>query len=55
MRPYIERDWKFGHYEMEGPQDPLSRFVRWTLQPFYIRRKLKAHQDDDGGVVLQPL
>lgn len=55
MRPYVERDWKFGHYEMEGPQDPLSRFVRWTLRPLSIRRKSKAHQDDDDGLVLQPL
>ncbi|WOH13090.1 hypothetical protein DCAR_0832599 [Daucus carota subsp. sativus] len=54
MRAYVERDWKFGHYEMEGPQDSLSRFVRWSLRPFSIRRKSKAYQDDDE-LIPQPL
>lgn len=47
MRRYVERDWKFGHYEMEDLQDPLSRFARWVLQPFSVCREMKAHQDDD--------
>nr|QJC44977.1 beta glucosidase 14 [Stevia rebaudiana] len=43
-RPYIERDWRFGHYEMEGLQDPFSRFSRFVtrLLPF---RKKKNEED----------
>ncbi|CAM6016116.1 unnamed protein product [Sphagnum balticum] len=28
-RPFAVRDWRFGHYEMEGLQDPLSSVVRY--------------------------
>uniref|UniRef100_A0A161ZHI0 Uncharacterized protein n=1 Tax=Daucus carota subsp. sativus TaxID=79200 RepID=A0A161ZHI0_DAUCS len=47
MRAYVERDWQFGHYEMEYLQDPLSCFFRWLLQPFSTCKKMKALQDDD--------
>ncbi|GMP57180.1 hypothetical protein CsSME_00021369 [Camellia sinensis var. sinensis] len=53
-RPYIDRDWRFGHYEMEGLQDPLSRLSRCILQPFSLRRKGKP-QTDEAELVLQPL
>ncbi|XP_071940227.1 beta-glucosidase-like SFR2, chloroplastic isoform X2 [Coffea arabica] len=53
-RLYVERDWRFGHYEMEGLQDPLSRFSRYILQPFYNKRKAKS-QADSGELVLEPL
>ncbi|XP_059631981.1 beta-glucosidase-like SFR2, chloroplastic [Cornus florida] len=49
LRPYIERDWRFGHYEMEGLQDPLNRFTRYILRPFPRKRKPKRQ------LVLQPL
>jgi len=28
-RPFAVRDWRFGHYEVEGLQDPLSSVVRY--------------------------
>ncbi|KAL5541474.1 hypothetical protein UlMin_009184 [Ulmus minor] len=56
MRPYIERDWRFGHYEMEGLQDPLSRLLRLLLQPLSLVRRRKIQTDDeDEPLVLQPL
>ncbi|EPS58001.1 hypothetical protein M569_16816, partial [Genlisea aurea] len=30
-RRYSVRDWRFGHYEMEGLQDPLSRLSRCLI------------------------
>ncbi|PON64897.1 Glycoside hydrolase [Parasponia andersonii] len=55
QRPYVERDWRFGHYEMEGLQDPLSRLSRFILQPFSLKRKKRVHEKDDETLVLQPL
>lgn len=37
--PFVERDWRFGHYEMEGLQDPLSRFVRFILSGAFLGLK----------------
>ena len=54
MRPYVVRDWRFGHYEMEGLQDPLSRLSRFILRLFSIKRKRKP-QKDDAELVLQHL
>ncbi|KAI4335025.1 hypothetical protein L6164_013711 [Bauhinia variegata] len=54
MRPYIERDWRFGHYQMDGLQDPLSRFSRFIIQPFSLKGKRKP-QKDTADIVLQPL
>ncbi|KAA8531184.1 hypothetical protein F0562_005902 [Nyssa sinensis] len=53
-RPYIERDWRFGHYEMEGLQDPFSRLSRYILRPLTIKRKKKP-RTDEAELVLQPL
>ncbi|GAV71672.1 Glyco_hydro_1 domain-containing protein [Cephalotus follicularis] len=52
-RPYIERDWQFGHYEMEGLQDPLSRLSRFILRPFSLKKK-RHPQKDGAELVLQP-
>ena len=30
-RPLIKRDWRFGHYETEGLQDPISKLVRLAI------------------------
>ena len=30
-RPLIKRDWRFGHYETEGLQDPVSKLVRLAI------------------------
>ncbi|XP_076931265.1 beta-glucosidase-like SFR2, chloroplastic [Bidens hawaiensis] len=38
-RAYIERDWRFGHYEMEGLQDPVSRFSRFITRLVPLRRR----------------
>ncbi|MED6162324.1 Beta-glucosidase-like sfr2, chloroplastic [Stylosanthes scabra] len=54
QRPYIERDWRFGHYEMEGLQDRLSRFSRFIIRPFSLKRKRKPKKED-AKLVLQPL
>ncbi|XP_021906742.1 beta-glucosidase-like SFR2, chloroplastic isoform X2 [Carica papaya] len=53
-RPYIERDWRFGHYDMEGLQDPLSRLSRWILQPFSLNRERK-YKNEDSELLLEPL
>ncbi|KNA15448.1 hypothetical protein SOVF_098180 [Spinacia oleracea] len=53
-RPYADRDWRFGHYEMEGLQDPLSRFLRFIRRPLKPRR-LSDHEDDDVELALLPL
>lgn len=53
QRPYIQRDWRFGHYEMDGLQDPVSRFARLFSAPF--SRKKKVHQSEDEDMVLQPI
>ncbi|XP_021290204.1 beta-glucosidase-like SFR2, chloroplastic isoform X3 [Herrania umbratica] len=54
QRPYIERDWRFGHYEMEGLQDPLSRLARGLLRPFSLKKNRKSKKVDPE-LVLQPL
>ncbi|XP_027329262.1 beta-glucosidase-like SFR2, chloroplastic isoform X1 [Abrus precatorius] len=54
QRPYIERDWRFGHYQMDGPQDPLSRFSRFIIRPFSFRRTTKP-QKKNAKLILQPL
>lgn len=50
-RPYVDWDWQFGHYEMEGLQDPLSRFFRFICRPLKLRRK-SEHEDEDEDVEL---
>ncbi|KAK7264752.1 hypothetical protein RJT34_32362 [Clitoria ternatea] len=54
QRPYIERDWRFGHYQMDGLQDNLSRFTRFIIRPFSLKRKTK-HQKKNAKLILQPL
>ncbi|KAM0948445.1 putative beta-glucosidase [Dioscorea sansibarensis] len=58
QRPYIQRDWRFGHYEMEGLQDPLSWLARAITSPLSFKKSKgrKGHQIEDEVVnVLQPL
>ncbi|GMN55096.1 hypothetical protein TIFTF001_024212 [Ficus carica] len=55
QRPYIDRDWRFGHYEMEGLKDLLSRLSRLVLRPLSLTRKKKQIKDEDVPLVLQPL
>ncbi|KAF8392743.1 hypothetical protein HHK36_023092 [Tetracentron sinense] len=52
-RHFIQQDWRFGHYEMDGLQDPLSRLSRYILEPFSFKRKEKPQMDDE--LVFQPL
>lgn len=54
FRPYIDRDWRFGHYEMEGLQDPLSRFSRYVLKPFSCGKK-REPQIEEAELIHQPL
>ncbi|PHT94130.1 Beta-glucosidase-like SFR2, chloroplastic [Capsicum annuum] len=53
-RPYIKRDWRFGHYEMEGLQDPLSRVARYLLHPFSLKKKSEIQRESDQ-LTLEPL
>lgn len=54
LRPYADRDWRFGHYEMEGLNDPLSRFFRFISRPLTVRQKTEA-EDEDAELALLPL
>ncbi|CAA6668908.1 unnamed protein product [Spirodela intermedia] len=55
-RPFIQRDWRFGHYEMDGLQDPLSFLSRLVLTPFLRRKKQDEYQwDDSDDMLLQPI
>lgn len=53
-RPYIERDWRFGHYEMEGLQDPFSRFSRLITRLVTPRRKKAEDLEEYYELVEQP-
>jgi len=57
-RPFVDRDWRFGHYQMDGLQDPLSRVARtlliWPLIMKKRIRKVKIKHTDDAGLVLHP-
>lgn len=41
QRPFVQRDWRFGHYEMDGLQDPLTCFMRFIISPFLFKRYKK--------------
>ncbi|XP_068658558.1 beta-glucosidase-like SFR2, chloroplastic [Aristolochia californica] len=51
---FVERDWRFGHYEMEGLQDPLSRIYRFVFAPFLNKKKISPESELDG-LVIEPL
>ncbi|XP_023006537.1 beta-glucosidase-like SFR2, chloroplastic [Cucurbita maxima] len=56
QRPYAKRDWRFGHYEMEGLQDPLSRLCRSFLWPLSVfKKKKKKTAKDKTRLLLRPL
>lgn len=38
-RPFAVRDWRFGKYEVEGLQDPISSSVRWVREGAFFRKK----------------
>lgn len=31
-RPFVKKDWRFGHYRPDGLQDPVSRTMRWICR-----------------------
>lgn len=45
-RPFAVRDWRFGKYEMEGLQDPLSSFTRYLREGAIFRKKKKSRQQN---------
>ncbi|XP_031397877.1 beta-glucosidase-like SFR2, chloroplastic isoform X1 [Punica granatum] len=47
QRSFICRDWRFGHYEMEGLQDPLSCISRSIIRPFSLGKKRKSQKDGE--------
>ncbi|XP_074582368.1 beta-glucosidase-like SFR2, chloroplastic [Curcuma longa] len=47
QRPYIQRDWRFGHYEMSSLQDPVSRTWRMISRPFSRNKKAQTEEVDD--------
>ncbi|KFK38111.1 hypothetical protein AALP_AA3G071000 [Arabis alpina] len=59
-RPFVDRDWRFGHYQMDGLQDPLSRMARALLiWPLIMKKKIKKvkvkHTDDSGFILRHAL
>ncbi|KAM5568661.1 beta-glucosidase-like SFR2, chloroplastic [Rosa sericea] len=53
QRPYVERDWRFGHYEMEGLQDPICRLWRFMTRPATLKfRKRKPQMDEEDEALL---
>ncbi|KAI0511180.1 hypothetical protein KFK09_011805 [Dendrobium nobile] len=46
-RPYIARDWRFGHYEMDGLQDPVSRLWRSITAPITKKKKKASVFEED--------
>ncbi|KAL6193601.1 hypothetical protein ACLB2K_034685 [Fragaria x ananassa] len=58
QRPYVERDWRFGHYEMEGLQDPLCRLWRFMTRPAtatlnFRKRKPQMNEEDEALLAIQ--
>lgn len=43
-RPFVVRDWRFGKYEVEGLQDPLSSFIRYMREGAIFRKKKSKQQ-----------
>lgn len=43
-RPFAVRDWRFGKYEMEGLQDPVSCFVRYIREGAMFNRRRKQQK-----------
>ncbi|GFQ02238.1 beta-glucosidase-like sfr2 chloroplastic [Phtheirospermum japonicum] len=54
LRPYVVRDWRFGHYEMEGLQDPLSRLSRFVAFSIIRKKANKPLTDDYEESALEP-
>lgn len=36
-RPFVRKDWRFGHYRPDGLQDPVSRTMRWICRAPQMR------------------
>lgn len=57
-RQFVDRDWRFGHYQVDGLQDPLSRVARvlliWPLIMNKRIKKVKVKHTDDAEVALHP-
>ncbi|XP_020114142.1 beta-glucosidase-like SFR2, chloroplastic isoform X3 [Ananas comosus] len=51
QRAFVLRDWRFGHYEMDGLQDPFSRFLRFITAPFSRKKKNVVDLVEDGDAV----
>lgn len=55
QRPFVQRDWRFGHYEFDGLQDPLSRLFRFLSGLIIFQRQSsntgsKRYIESDAGV-----
>ncbi|KAL2642376.1 hypothetical protein R1flu_009963 [Riccia fluitans] len=48
-RPFVSRDWRFGHYEYDGLQDPVSRFFRFMFSGAFLGRGKKP-TNARGGI-----
>jgi hypothetical protein len=46
--PFVERDWRFGHYKYEGLQDPVSRFVRFIFSGAFLGRGKEQKSEKKG-------
>ncbi|CAD6344046.1 unnamed protein product [Miscanthus lutarioriparius] len=54
QRSFILRDWRFGHYEMEGLQDPFSRFIRSIFSPILRKKKIHYIEYEDISYAISP-
>jgi len=43
-RPFAVRDWRFGKYEVDGLQDPLSSAVRYLREGAMFRKNKQQQQ-----------
>ncbi|CAD6255459.1 unnamed protein product [Miscanthus lutarioriparius] len=54
QRSFILRDWRFGHYEMEGLQDPFSHFIRSIFSPILRKKKIHYIEYEDISYAISP-
>lgn len=49
QRQFVQRDWRFGHYELEGLQDPVSCLVRSLGNIFLLGRQRKSKEQQKSS------
>ncbi|KAH9329907.1 hypothetical protein KI387_002015, partial [Taxus chinensis] len=49
QRPFIQQDWRFGHYQVDVLHDPLSRFGRFLLAILFWKKGKNRKQDKSSA------